>query len=462
MGLFLHFLLAISLGLGAYLSYVTYIAPLAEVEVEENGWFGAGVSHADDPTVQPFRVDVPEESLEDLKRRLVMARVSHTHLEDSDNFWYGFNSDELEVFRKYWVDSYSWTKQEAIINQYKQFKTEIEGLSIHFIHEPAADGYSKVLPLLMVHGWPGNVFEFYKIIPMLTDPKKHGIESDIAFEVVAPSIPGYGWSEQPKKTGFSQVACARVFRKLMERLGFKRFYLQGGDWGAVVTTNLARLYPDHVFGIHLNMMPVLPGASIKATVLDVLGSLFPKYAFSSSAHHDHNMLEKLSTMVVESGYMHLQATKPDTVGTALNDSPIGLAAYILEKFSTWTNLKYRELPDGGLTKKFTRDELLTIVTIYWLNGNIVSSQRFYREFFLDRRNTELQKRYLSVPTAHASGLNELFDKTPPEISSTVYNLTHYTAIEDMGHFAAFEMPRPLAVDIFDFVNSLEKHTSSKA
>ncbi|EPB69995.1 epoxide hydrolase [Ancylostoma ceylanicum] len=241
-----------------------------------------------------------------------MARVSHTQLEDSDNFWYGFNSNELEVFRKYWVDSYSWKKHEAIINQFKQFKTEIEGIKVHFIHEPAASGYSKVLPLLMVHGWPGNVFEFYKIIPMLTDPRKHGIESDIAFEVVAPSIPGYGWSDQPKKTGFGQVACARIFRKLMERLGFKRFYLQGGDWGAVINTHLARLYPDQVFGIHLNMLPLLPGASTKAFVLDILGSLFPKYVFSSSVHHDHNMLAKMFTMVVESGYMHLQATKPDT------------------------------------------------------------------------------------------------------------------------------------------------------
>ncbi|ETN78999.1 hydrolase, alpha/beta domain protein [Necator americanus] len=461
MGLTLHLFLAIALGFGAYIAYNTYVAPPVEVEVEENGWFGAGPPRSDDLTVHPFKVEVPDDVLEDLKHRLVNSRVSHSYLEDSDNFWYGFNSRELEVFRKYWLYNYNWKKQEAIINQFKQFKTEIEGLKVHFIHEPAAKGYKKVLPLLIVHGWPGNVYEFYKMIPMLTDPKKHGIKSDVAFEVIAPSIPGYGWSEQPKKTGFSQVACARVFRKLMERLGFKRFYLQGGDWGSLVTSNLAKLYPDQVFGIHLNMMAALLGASMKALVLDVLGTLFPKFIFSSSSHHDHNMLNKMWGMIVESGYMHLQATKPDTVGTALNDSPLGLAAYILEKFSTWTNLKYRELPDGGLTKKFSRDELLTIVMIYWVNGNIVSSQRFYREYFLDSRNTALQKQYLRVPTAHASGMNEVFDKTPPEISSALCNLTHYTAIEDMGHFAAFEMPQPLAADIFDFVNSLEQHSSGQ-
>lgn len=396
----------------------------------------------------------PDE-LEDLKHRLERSRISHSHLEDSNDFWYGFNSDELEVFRQYWLKSYDWKKHEKIINTFSQFKTEIEGIKVHFIHQPAASGYKKVVPLLIVHGWPGNVFEFYKLIPILTDPKKHGIASEIAFEVVAPSIPGYGWSEQPKRTGFSQIACARVFRKLMERVGFKKFYLQGGDWGSLITSNLARLYPAQVFGLHLNVIPIMPGASLKATLFDIVGSFFPKLVFSAPRDHNHNMFGKMVAIIVESGYMHIQATKPDTVGTALNDSPIGLAAYILEKFSTWTNADYRALPDGGLTKKYTRDELLTIVMIYWLNGNIVSSQRFYREHFTEPREQTLSKQYLAVPTAHLSGMNEFFDRTPPEISATMYNLTHYTAAPDVGHFAAFEMPRQVAIDVFDFVNSLE-------
>ncbi|KAJ1359106.1 hypothetical protein KIN20_017748 [Parelaphostrongylus tenuis] len=361
---------------GLRLLYTAYFVPPEKVDVEENGWYGLGLKRPDDLAVYPFKIDVPEEALQDLKRRLENARISHTPLEDSDNFWYGFNSRELEVFRKYWLNDYNWRQYESIINGFRHFKTEIEGMKIHFIHETAAANYKKVFPLLIVHGWPGNVFELYKIIPILTDPKKHGIASDIAFEVVAPSIPGYGWSDQPKKTGFSQVVCARVFRKLMERLKFKKFYLQGGDWGAMINVNLAKLYPDRVYGIHLNMMPLIPLSSFKVTALEVMGSLFPKLIFASDHHHNQSVFEKFLTMIVESGYMHLQATKPDTVGTALNDSPIGLAAYILEKFSSWTNMENRALPDGGLTKKFSRDELLTIVMIYWLNGNIVSSQRF--------------------------------------------------------------------------------------
>uniref|UniRef100_A0A0K0CZ45 Epoxide hydrolase n=1 Tax=Angiostrongylus cantonensis TaxID=6313 RepID=A0A0K0CZ45_ANGCA len=456
MGLTFHILLAIVLASGLHFLYSAYFLPPENVDIEESGWYGSGPQRPDDLTVYPFKVDVSEKALQDLKRRLESARIFHTHLEDSDNFWYGFNSDELEVFRKYWLNDYNWREYEAVINGFRHFMTEIEGLKVHFIHEAAAAGYKKVFPLLIVHGWPGNVFELHKIIPMLTDPKKYGISSDIAFEVVAPSIPGYGWSDQPKKTGFSQVICARVFRKLMERLNFNKFYLQGGDWGAIINVNLAKLYPYRVFGIHLNTMPLISLSSFKVAALEIIGTLFPKLIFSSVNHHNHSILEKFSTMIVESGYMHLQATKPDTVGTALNDSPIGLAAYILEKFSTWTNLENRAHRDGGLTKKFSRGELITIVMIYWLNGNIVSSQRFYREYFLDQRNNALKKVYMAVPTAHASGLNELFDRTPPEISSVACNLTHYTAIPDMGHFAALEAPQPLAADIFDFVNSMEK------
>lgn len=456
MGLLKHLLLAVALASAAYLIFHSLSSSKLEVKVEEHGWYGVGDPRADDPEVYPFKVEVAEGELQSLKERLRNSRISHAPLEDSNDFRYGFNANELEVFRQHWLTNYDWRKHEQTINQFKQFKTEIEGIKVHFIRQTAAVGYKKVLPLLIIHGWPGNVYEFYKLIPMLVDPKKHGISSGIAFEVIAPSIPGYGWSSEPKRTGFSQVACARLFRKLMERLGFKRFYLQGGDWGAIIAVNLAKLYPAQVAGVHLNMMPVLPDSSVTVAVLELMGSLFPKWTFSSPDHHTHSIFGKLWEIAVESGYMHLQATKPDTVGAALNDSPIGLAAYILEKFSTWTNADHRMLEDGGLTRKFTRDELLTIVMIYWLNRNIVSSQRFYREFFTDQRNRDLSKLYLTAPTAHLCGLNELFDRTPPEISSRMCNLTRYASVEDMGHFAAFEMPRPVAVDVHDFVASLEK------
>ncbi|KAK6023462.1 hydrolase, alpha/beta domain protein, partial [Ostertagia ostertagi] len=413
MGLVLHVFLAVALACGSYLAYVSYVSPTDEVRVEENGWFGEGEVRPDDLSVYPFEVNVTPDALQDLKLRLERSRISHTHLEDSDDFWYGFNSNELEVFRQYWLKSYDWKKHEKIINQFRQFKTEIEGVKI-------------------------------------------------AFEVVAPSIPGYGWSDQPKRSGFSQVACARVFRKLMERLDIKKFYLQGGDWGALVTSNLAKLYPAQVFGLHLNMLAALPDASLKVAALEIFGSFFPKWVFSSASHHNYNLFATMAAIITESGYMHIQATKPDTVGdsgmiplgndsevfhsnrtqrryynrTALNDSPIGLAAYILEKFSTWTNSDHRALADGGLTN------LIATILSRILPGR---SEQSFTEAVSCRSDCTL----FCIERVS-------FDRTPPEISSVLYNLTHYTEAEDVGHFAAFEMPRPLAVDIFDFVKKLER------
>uniref|UniRef100_A0A1I7XI48 Microsomal epoxide hydrolase n=1 Tax=Heterorhabditis bacteriophora TaxID=37862 RepID=A0A1I7XI48_HETBA len=396
MGLVTYFILPSLLAFVIFYAYVSYLTSNQQVILEENGWFGAGVPRNDNPSIIPFKVEVPETILMDLKNRLSNSRITHTFLEDSNDFWYGFNSKTLAEFKDYWLHEYNWRKQEAIINEFKHFKTEIEGLKVHFIRTIPDAKYEKSLPLLIVHGWPGNVFEFYKLIPILTDPIAFGFKSNIAFEVIAPSIPGYGWSEQPKKTGFSQVACARIFRKLMDRLGYEKFYLQGGDWGSLVSTNIARLFPDRVLGIHLNMISVMLGDTIKSSVLQVLGSVFPKLLFSSKAHENFSVMDKALILIKEGGYLHLQATKPDTVGTALNDSPLGLAAYILEKFSTWTNLNNRDLPDGGLTRKFTKEELLTIVMIYWINGNIVASQRFYKEAFLDNKNKELGKSKLNM------------------------------------------------------------------
>ncbi|KAK5966330.1 hypothetical protein GCK32_007846 [Trichostrongylus colubriformis] len=282
MGLAVHLFLAVALAFSAYIAYVSYLLPVEEVRVEENGWFGTGELQPDDVTIHPFEVNVTPDALQDLKERLERSRITHSHLEDSDDFWYGFNSDELEV---------------------------------HFIHEPAAKGYRKVLPLLMVHGWPGNVYEFYKIIPMLTNPKKHGIDSDVSNLI----------SQAQKRVLITWKAIRWVMVLIVGRSSFTRVQMEFR---------------------FLTSSPVLPSILLSLRYFE---------------------------------------------GTALNDSPIGLAAYILEKFSTWTKLDHRSLRDGGLTKKFTRDELLTIVMIYWLNGNIVSSQRFYREFFLDDRNNALQK-----------------------------------------------------------------------
>ena len=423
-----------------------------KIYVPKTGYFGVGEERPDDLKIYPFQVNVSQNLLNDLKIRLKNARIGHRQLEDVEDFSYGINLATLKTFQNYWMEKFDWKKSEAILNSFNQFTTEIEGLKIHFIHvKPKVGTKKQVIPLLLVHGWPGNVFEFYKIIPLLLAESK---DSDFVFEIVAPSIPGYGWSEQPKKTGFSPASAARIFNKLMvDRLGFNRYIAQGGDWGSIIVTNLGHLHPENLIGLHLNMNSKLITGSFRYYMHLMAGLIAPKWMFGKE-FSNFSLKAILWPMIKETGYLHLQATKPDTVGVGLNDSPIGLLAYILEKFSYWTNPDYILLNDGGLEKKFTKDELLTIITIYWVNQNILSSQRFYKENIRDPVNAYLNNRYMSVPCGFALGPYDLIPRFPKELLEHNFNLTHYTNIPKGGHFLAFEEPVSLAKDIFKFTKKL--------
>ncbi|KAH7715940.1 Protein W01A11.1 [Aphelenchoides avenae] len=426
----------------AVLAAFTGVCFAAAAEVSYISYFGAGSPKPDDATIRDFKINVPHATLQELQVRLKYTRIGHTQLEDVPDFEYGFNLKTLQSFRDYWINSYDWRKWEAKLNELPQYTTEIEGLKIHFIHaKPPAGKYKQVVPLLLVHGWPGNVFEFYKAIPMLTDPAAHlnGSNADIAFEVVAPSIPGFGWSDQPQKKGCDQIATARIFNTLVtERLGIQKYVAQGGDWGSIVTADIARQYPERLYGLHLNMMLLL-GRDFNAPTNAT--TIFYSPVWSNMI--DFNFLKEL-------GYFHIQATKPDTVGVGLNDSPIGLMAYILEKFSTWTNPDYLRLSDGGLEKKFTKDELLTIIMIYWTNGNIVSSVRYYKELFM---NPAVRNK-VTVPTAYAAFAHDIAHPPPEVLAKEEYNLTRYTYPEDGGHFAAFEVPTLFSNDVFELAKTV--------
>jgi len=439
----------------SYGLYVNLSKPVETYVMEENGYFGKGSPKPDDQSIKPFKVSVPDEELKVLKDRLKSARIGHEQLEDVPDFRYGFNLKTLRQYQDYWLNKYDWRKHEATLNSFTQFTTQIEGLNVHFLHVKPANKYKKVVPLLLAHGWPGNVFEFYKIIPMLTDPEKHGFGNDIAFEVIAPSIPGYGWSEAAHKTGLNTATTARIFNKLMtQRLKFKKYIAQGGDWGSSIVSNIGRFFPQNVYGIHLNM--IIAGLDKPTSFLRlIIGSYFPSIAFSNPQHAGYSLKDELVQFIKESGYFHIQATKPDTVGVSLNDSPLGLLAYIGEKFSTWTNKLHTSLEDGGIERKFTKDEIITIVMIYWLNQNIISSQRFYREHFADHLVRDVTKIFVTVPTGYSAFANDLISPTPVEIARNYYNITHYNSFGDGGHFAAFEMPKYLAKDIFAFAKKIQ-------
>ncbi|KAB1258916.1 Epoxide hydrolase 1 [Camelus dromedarius] len=424
----------------------------------EDGWWGPGVrpTAGEDESICPFKVETSDEEINDLHQRIEKVRLAPP-LEDS-RFHYGFNSNYLKKVISYWRNGFDWRKQVEILNKYPHFKTKIEGLDIHFIHvkPPQLPSGHTPKPLLMVHGWPGSFYEFYKIIPLLTDPKNHGLSDEHVFEVICPSIPGYGFSEAPSKKGCNSVATARIFYKLMLRLGFQQFYIQGGDWGALICTNMAQLVPSHVKGLHLNMALILRNFY---TISLLLGRRFG--GLFGYTERDMELLYPFKkvfySLVRESGYMHIQCTKPDTVGCALNDSPVGLAAYILEKFSTWTNSEFRDLEDGGLERKFSLDDLLTGIMLYWTTGTITSSQRFYKEnlgqgFMANKHET--MKVY--VPTGFAAFPYELMHFPEKWVKSKYPKLLSYSYMPRGGHFAAFEEPELLAQDIRKFVGLVER------
>ncbi|XP_071755373.1 epoxide hydrolase 1 [Centroberyx gerrardi] len=423
----------------------------------EDGWWGSGAPPDDgeDFTIRPYKVTTGDEELEDLYRRIDQTRPIPS-LEDSQ-FNYGFNSQYLQKVVSYWRNDFDWRRQVDKLNQYPHFKTNIEGIDIHYVHvkpKNLPEGTSAV-PLMMVHGWPGSFYEFYGMIPLLTEPSD---PDDLVFEVVCPSIPGYGYSEAPHKKGFDSVCAARIFHKLMKRLGFQQFYAHGGDWGWLITTNMSQLEPKIVKGLHLNFAPPSkPGLPMVLSIM--LGRRFPKlFGFTDmDIQRLYPCMEKLVVeSVKESGYMHIQATKPDTVGRGLNDSPVGLAAYILEKFSTWTDHDFRSLDDGGLTRKFSLDDLLTNVMIYWTSGCIVSSMRFYKENFSKGLNQPHEKIPVYVPTGFACFPNELMHTPKLWVQQKYRKLKTFTPMASGGHFAAMEEPQLMARDIQSFTKTLEK------
>ncbi|XP_006278350.1 epoxide hydrolase 1 [Alligator mississippiensis] len=454
----LEILLTLAFGAAAYLYF---FRKKEETLPIEDRWWGSGQKpdSEEDATVHPFKVETTDEELNDLFRRLDQARFTEP-LEDSC-FYYGINSVYLRKVVSYWRNQFNWKKQVEVLNKFPHFKTKIDGINVHFLHVKPPhlpEGHS-AKPLLMVHGWPGSFYEFYKVISLLTDPASHGLSDEHIFEVICPSIPGYGFSEAPHKQGFDSVCAASVFYKLMLRMGFHEFYAQGGDWGWLICTNLAQIAPNHVKGLHLNLVSVL---NMRFTQLlsILLGRYFPGlFGFQEEdVRRMFPFLKKgLYKMLMESGYAHIQATKPDTVGCGLNDSPVGLAAYILEKFSTWTDPEYRKLEDGGLERKYTLDDLLTNVMIYWVSGCMVSAMRFYKENMGKGIGTQKHDKLpVRVPTGVASFPNEIMH-TPRSWAQKKYtNIITFNLMPQGGHFAAFEEPELVAADIQQFVGKVER------
>jgi pimeloyl-ACP methyl ester carboxylesterase len=378
---------------------------------------------------RPFRIHTPDDQLTDLNDRL--ARTRYAPPLSGQTWTHGTPPAYLAELTHYWRTEFDWRAAEKRLNELPQFLAEVDGHTLHFVH--AKGNGPNPLPLLFSHGWPGSFVEVTKIIGPLTDPAAHGGDPTDAFDVVAPSLPGFGFSPHPGTPGLNPTAIANLFNRLMiGELGYRRYGAQGGDFGAQITSRLGRDHGDHVAGIHLNLMGATPA-------LDDTPLTPAEEAFLAQAEH---------FFTAEGAYAQLQGSRPATLAAGLSDSPAGLAAWIVEKFRAWSDC------GGDVESVFSKDELLTDITLYWLTNSIATSARLYYETMHTEgmlgRNTP---GYVDTPTGFASFAKDNF--TPPrEWVARAYNLRRFTEFERGGHFAALERPEDLVTEIREFFRNL--------
>lgn len=365
--------------------------------------------------IRPFRIEVPDAVLDDLRARL--ARTRWPEAECVDDWSQGMPLAYTRELATYWAERYDWRTREAALNRFDQFITEIDGLDIHFIHQRSP--HAEALPLLITHGWPGSVVEFHKVIEPLVNPTS----PEDAFHVVCPSLPGYGFSGKPTRTGWGVEKIAQAWETLMGRLGYDRYGAQGGDWGAAVTTHLGR-NRGHCIAIHLNMPIARPPTDSTTDLTED-----EQRALAAMAQH-----RRWGT-----GYSKQQSTRPQTLGYGLVDSPVGQLAWIVEKFWAWMDC------DGHPENVLSRDELLDNVMVYWVSGTGASSARLYWESF----DSFAEPGRVEIPTGVAAFPKEILP-APRRWCENAYHITHWTTMPRGGHFAAFEQPALFVDDVRAF------------
>ncbi len=364
--------------------------------------------------IYPFVVDVPESELVYLRNRLEQTRWPEA--ETTGNWDQGIPLQYTRELAQYWLQEYDWRRYEKKLNSWPQFKTEIDGLDIHFIH--VRSPHENALPLIISHGWPGSVVEFHKIIDALTNPTEHGGKAEDAFHVVAPSLPGFGFSEKPASTGTSVEKIGTMWGQLMARLGYERYVAQGGDWGSVITQSMGQSETTHCAGIHINMPIVAPDPDTMDSLTEVETSALEAMGF----YNDW-----------DSGYSKQQSTRPQTLAYGLADSPVGQMAWIVEKFYQWMDCEVDGVkhPENILSK----DELLDNVMMYWLNNTAASSARLYWESF---NNPSME--VIDMPVGCSLFPKEIFRCSERWAAKRFTNLIYWNELDKGGHFAALEQP----------------------
>ena len=375
-------------------------------------------------SIEPFRIAVSDAEVADLRTRLHDARWPD-QLPDSG--WdYGADYEYLKPLARYWADGYDWRAHEAALNRFPGYITEIDGQRIHFLH--VRSPHEGALPLVLTHGWPGSISEFEHCIAALVDPVAHGGMASDAFHVVVPSLPGYGWSGPTHETGWNVRRTAAAWAELMARLGYARYGAQGGDWGSFVTRHLADLDPSHVCGVHVNMMTATPPGNA-----DDNDDLSPREIAQQARTQEY--------FTTGSGYVAIQSTRPQTLAYGLNDSPIGLLSWIIEKFWAWSD------NDGHPEQAVSRDDLLTNVSIYWFTQTAGSSARMYYESI--KSHAVSPPNITAVPVGIGWYPDEIMMARRRWIEAT-NNVVYWNEADRGGHFAAMEEPDLFVDDVRSF------------
>jgi pimeloyl-ACP methyl ester carboxylesterase len=413
--------------------------------------------------IRPFSIDTPEEELTELRRRIAATRWPSKELVPDAS--QGVQLAMLQALARYWATEHDWRKTEARLNALPQFKTEIDGLDIHFIHVKSP--HEEALPVIITHGWPGSVIELLDVVAPLTDPTAHGGRPEDAFDLVLPSLPGYGLSDQPDELGWDPGRVASAWAELMNRLGYSRYVAQGGDQGASVTDAMGRLAPDGLLGIHLNLLTAFPtdvGAALFGGLIPA--GLFKRVAIAVLANRAHKKEPETLDAVAalfRRGYFVEMPEHPQTIGSALADTPVGLAAWMLDHDpDSYTKIS-RAFLDGNASGGLTREGVVDNMTLYWLTNTATSSARLYWEQFrviFGAIASGEKPPELSLPVAFTVFPGEIF-QAPRSWAEKVYpNLVYFNEAERGGHFAAWEEPEIFAQELRDAFRPLRDESSS--
>jgi pimeloyl-ACP methyl ester carboxylesterase len=378
---------------------------------------------------EAYTLAVPDEAITDLQERL--GRTRFPDQAPGERWAYGTDLGYLQQLVEYWRTAFDWRAEEARLNAFPQFKLPLHGIDLHFLH--VAGRGPDPTPLLLLHGWPGSVFEFLELIPRLTDPARFGGDPVDSFTVVAPSLPGYGLSFTPGQPRFGIAAIADCVTELMTTLGYPRFAVQGGDWGAFIASRLGYAHPDKLIGIHLNLLAVRRD----------------QQAVSDPTPEEKGYLDQRAEWLRdETGYQWIQGTKPQTLAFALTDSPAGLAAWIIEKFRSWSDC------GGDIETAFSRDRLLANISLYWFTGAIGSS--FWPYYDVRHAAWPIpEDRTIDVPMGYAHFPAEILHPPRSLAARTYSNIHRWSVMPRGGHFAALEQPEALAREVSEFFRTLQ-------